>query len=251
MVYEKLGKFEVLKYDKWLSEILNRDAYCLNFRQDYMEILMDENSKEFIDFNRYLSESPIFIYCKIPALNITIIKFLESRGFNLVDTNVTFEKNINKNRYALNDKSIRLANSADCEKVVLLANGAFHFSRFHLDPLIPKDLADKIKGEWANNYFLGKRGDKMFIKIVNDQIVGFLQLLKDANNVVIIDLIAVDKNHRRDNIACDLIAYAELEYRHSQVIRTGTQVANIPSIKLYEKLGFRLVDSQYIFHYHN
>ena len=30
----------------------------------------------------------------------------------------------------------------------------------------------------------------------------------------------------------------------------GTQVANIPSVRLYETLGFRLTAARYVFHYH-
>ena len=72
----------------------------------------------------------------------------------------------------------------------------------------------------------------------------------NPDDVVVIDLIAVDKNHRRKNTASSLIAYAESEYNNCLLIRVGTQIANIASVRLYEKLGFRLTQSQYIFHYH-
>jgi ribosomal protein S18 acetylase RimI-like enzyme len=33
-------------------------------------------------------------------------------------------------------------------------------------------------------------------------------------------------------------------------IVVGTQAANIPSVRLYESLGFRLRSSQYVLHHH-
>jgi ribosomal protein S18 acetylase RimI-like enzyme len=33
-------------------------------------------------------------------------------------------------------------------------------------------------------------------------------------------------------------------------LRVGTQLANIPSIRLYEKCGFRLAASEYVLHAH-
>ena len=47
-----------------------------------------------------------------------------------------------------------------------------------------------------------------------------------------------------------MIAFVESQFAPS-VIAVGTQVANLPSVRLYEKLGFRLAAAQYVFHFHN
>jgi ribosomal protein S18 acetylase RimI-like enzyme len=131
-----------------------------------------------------------------------------------------------------------------------VARKNFVYSRFHLDRAVPNVLADKIKAEWVGNYFLGKRGDEMVVALVDERVVGFLQLLRRNENLII-DLIAVDASQRRKGIARDMIAYAESQYDDCSHIVVGTQVANIPSIRLYEKIGFRLRSSKYVFHYHN
>jgi ribosomal protein S18 acetylase RimI-like enzyme len=68
---------------------------------------------------------------------------------------------------------------------------------------------------------------------------------------LIIDLIAVDERHRRKGIATGMIAYAESHCGHFETIRVGTQVANIPSLRFYERAGFLVSASNYVFHYHH
>ena len=91
----------------------------------------------------------------------------------------------------------------------------------------------------------------MVVKIIDKKIVGFLQLLKNnKEKFVTIDLIAVDNDFQRQNIARDMISFAESFYQNYSKIFVGTQVANIPSVRLYEKLGFRLKKTEYVLHYH-
>ena len=72
-----------------------------------------------------------------------------------------------------------------------------------------------------------------------------------SNDEIVIDLIAVDKEQRRKNVASDMIAFATINRSGARSIRVGTQVVNLPSMALYEKLGFQISDAVYVFHYHN
>ena len=89
----------------------------------------------------------------------------------------------------------------------------------------------------------------MIVALVGDVIVGFLLLLESDTNLTI-DLVAVDNNYQRIGVASDMIAYAECYLNSFSSVQVGTQLANIPSIRLYEKMGFRAYTSNYVFHYH-
>ena len=78
---------------------------------------------------------------------------------------------------------------------------------------------------------------------------GFMQLIFQ-NDKIVIDLIAVAKEQRRKHVANDMISFAEKSYTEAKIIRVSTQLANWPSIKLYQNLGFKLADSLYVFHFH-
>ncbi len=232
-------------HDSWLSEIFGREVYKITAN----ELLSRKASIH--DSFKELQGKPVFLYSKVSTTDVSTAKFLESLGFGVVDTQIVLEKQIDPKNSPKSDFTIRFAKPEDEQQTAELAKKNSTTSRFHLDPLIPKEIADRAKQEWARNYFLGRRGDQMVIAADGQKIVGFSQLLHDKKEAVIIDLIATDKTYRRKGIATSLIAFTEVNTRGFQVLRVGTQVSNIASLKLYEKLGFRTCSSHYVFHYYN
>lgn len=221
--------------DTWLEEVMERPVY---------KVVICEQPK-----NLFLGKKKVnsFYYIKIPTDKIDIISELTSLGFYLVDTNVTFELKLERRNNSYN--FIRRATGDDKLSVKCLAQKSFNFSRFHLDPKITNELANKIKSQWAINYFYGRRGDEMFVAEINGKIVGFLQLLKLKENSYVIDLIAVDQELRGQGTGRNLI-YAAQNVLGASMLRVGTQITNISSIRFYERIGFSIVDSNYILHLH-
>jgi ribosomal protein S18 acetylase RimI-like enzyme len=80
-------------------------------------------------------------------------------------------------------------------------------------------------------------------------VAGFLMLLQSAGTLVI-DLIAVERAARGNGLAAAMIRFAGHHFAQCGVLRVGTQVANIPATRLYEKLGFRMRCAHYVLHRH-
>ncbi len=233
--------------DFWLAERIGRNAYRL---------AVDENLLGCAGFEDrallgYVLAESVFIYSRVSPTFAAGLRFLRQHRFDLVDTNVVFEKAIGGLRLCGEGFQVRDAVPADRAGVVEVARSSFRCSRFHLDPGISRAVADRIKGDWANNYFEGKRGQRMVVAVAGGHVAGFLQLLHGRDGVMTIDLIAVDERHRRKGMAREMIALAEATATGMQRVRVGTQVANAASIRLYEDLGFRFVEAGYVFHYHN
>lgn len=193
----------------------------------------------------------VFSYAKIATDKIRDVSYLSDLGFRPVDVALTYDnKPLSVSRSGIS----RFAVSEDREAVRGLASKGFVYSRFHLDPFISDTTANIIKRDWAGNFFDGNRGDGMVVAELNGNVVGFLQLIWGKNDCLVIDLIAVDSAFRNQGIGRDMIAYASLNGTgNGQIpvqLRVGTQAANIPSVRFYESLGFRLVGSQYVLHYH-
>ena len=239
-----------IKRDLWLSGILNRESFILTVTSEWLEKIKEGDSKERRDFLDFLSKE-VFIYTKVKTTDINAVCLLESYGFNLVDTNIIFEKNISRGQKIKVNTKIRIAEEKDIDAVGELGRNNFVYSRFHLDPHIPLEIANEIKSQWVRNYFKGKKGDQLLVAELDNKVVGFNQLIFGSDNSLIIDLIAIDKGYVRRGIASDLIVYAEFIHNNKSKIIIGTQAANIVSIRLYEKLGFRVCESKYILHYHN
>jgi ribosomal protein S18 acetylase RimI-like enzyme len=80
-------------------------------------------------------------------------------------------------------------------------------------------------------------------------VAGFL-LAIDRDDRSVIDLIAVSLNHQRQGIAAALIEALAAASPAATTLVAGTQIANTPSVRMYETLGFRLAASAYVLHYH-
>jgi ribosomal protein S18 acetylase RimI-like enzyme len=237
--------------DDWLSGIMPFPVYAVRVDKEFVAHV--ENAKT-ATYKRWkaLRSGAAFLYAKIPVAEVTHAHFLENSGFRIIDTNLVFEKALPSvsQPYSENCR-VRFAGPEDEPGSVELARRSFTFSRFHLDRSFPKELGDTIKGEWVRSYFLGKRGEAMIIASRDGAIVGFLQLLKGSDGRLTVDLMAVDGPHRRQGIARDMILFAEGSFPACSTFMAGTQIANLPSIRLYEKLGFTVARAEYIFHHHN
>lgn len=201
---------------------------------------------------RLKSEVPVFAYAKISASNITSISRLIKAGFAVVDVALTFE--VEKPALDHISDTVRLALPKDRVAVTRIASTAFQGSRFHIDPLVPNNIANTIKAAWAGNYFTGNRGDGMVIAEYDGCVVGFLQLMWTKFDFLVIDLIAVDRAHQGQGVGRNMIGYAAQngvgDGRIPAGMIVGTQVSNTHSVRLYESLGFRLVSGHYVLHFH-
>jgi len=89
----------------------------------------------------------------------------------------------------------------------------------------------------------------MIIALLDGNVVGFLQLII-KKEIIIIDLIGVDKKSQGKGVATEMIKFAH-ENNENKSIKVGTQISNIPSLRLYQNIGFVFSSSNYIFHYHS
>ncbi len=247
-----------LSADPWLGSILGSPAYRASDAGALANLLTTGGSDAANAWRRLLA-ADAFVSTKVPTEKIGVTQTLERHGFRLVDTNVTFDKPIN--RFAPQDSrsapasdtsaesiEIRLARPEDEGATTTLARNSFGFSRFHQDPAIPAGIANRIKAEWAANFFRGQRGDAMVLGFCDGQPAGFLQLLVPGTERLVIDLVAVAEPFRRRGLAGRMIVFAESTYPQAERIQVGTQIANVPSVRCYEGLGFRLQASAYVLH---
>jgi ribosomal protein S18 acetylase RimI-like enzyme len=194
-----------------------------------------------------------FLYTKIDCSNHMDLRHLENLGFRVIEINVTLKQELGlKFKIGSNQNQqyrIRLAKADDRKDVEEIARKSFTLDRFHQDPRIDNSSADEIKKQWAGNFFLGKRGDLLAVATRNNRPVAFLLLLFGQKENII-DLIAVDSEHRKNGLAEQMIEFVKSIMESQKTLLVGTQATNIPSIRLYEKMGFQKIDSQILLHYH-
>ena len=227
--------------DPWLSEMLGKPSYHVrsSFSQDISELDLP------------LAES--FVDARVDQWDTRTLMDLQAVGFRVMDCNVNLVRDAVS--FSINPhkaQNIRFAVGRDHEKVRALALASFRHNRFHRDPQIPSSAASRIKEIWASNFFNGKRGEWMVVaELVNGDIGGFLQLYLDDAKKLVVDLIAVSPSHKRLGLASQMISFAWRECGNNiSGMAVGTQLSNIESFQLYQKLGFKLREASYSLHLH-
>ena len=228
--------------DPWLGAILGRPAIRLR--------PVGDNGRDQI--LRRLQTEEVFATAKIELDQIGALKVLQAVGCYVVDVNLAFSVATRGVLVPPGRIYVRDAVPADRDVVRDIAASAFHYSRFHLDPAIPDELANRIKSEWAANFFAGGRGDCLLVATGDGgKVEGFLLSLA-AEQAMVIDLIAVSPSSAGRGFGRALVG--TIAQRAGQKgkprISVGTQAANAAAARFYETLGFRLQSAQYVLHHH-
>lgn len=216
--------------DAWLSDVMARPVWRVDGSGSVDELVA----------------MPGFYFAKVPTDRVADVRALTGAGFALVDTAVTFE--LTREVTPPSSIEVRDCTDADAEQVLAIAGSAFRYSRFHLDPQISDELAHHVKREWIANYVRKVRGDALLVGVVDGKPAGFLASLV-SHGTAAIDLVAVATDAHGKGVGSALCAAFARRYAGMPRV-VGTQVVNVPSIRMYTKLGYELARSQYVLHLH-
>ena len=229
--------------DQWLSHLFGHGVFRIKATDSNVQVLLEHQA----------SHPHAFYFTKLDTRQTAMLRAL-SGILRVVDVNVQFEWAPPLLPLPAADiEVIRFEAQAKWVAPVLhIAETSFKYSRFHLDDTLPDGLANTIKREWIANYLNGTRGNGLYIAVRDGVVVGFNAVLESTTHgepTSIIDLIAVSSAHQGRGVGRALLQHFIHMYHPTHLhLQVGTQVANIPSCRLYESMGFRLINSQYVLH---
>jgi dTDP-4-amino-4,6-dideoxy-D-galactose acyltransferase len=242
-----------IEKDAWLSDVLGVSSWKV--------LAPDAASPR--DINAGLIEcaggATAFFSTKIPTADVVTLSKATRAGFSVVDVNVTFDWDADAAATSRDQANgtdamtVTVVKQNDVAAVEAIAARCFTFSRFHLDPAIGRQRANEVKRQWAANACRG-RASVVYVARERDQVAGFLAVL--VNNVAgrtdaVIDLVGVDAPYqgRGAGLAMSMMFIEQWRDRADR-LRVGTQISNVPALRLYEKIGFRVAETSYVLHAH-
>ncbi len=233
-----------LDSDPWLGQLFGYPVFRLATGKD--------PSPENQSLTDIAALKEAFVYVRVPCADIREVNELLEKGFRVVDTALRFRRNVPSPGDGDND-SVREATAADFGPVMDIAGQCFRYSRFHLDPLVPRPLADAIKRAWMDSYRLGKRGRGCLVAERGGKVAGFLAVLDSPGEKAtrVIDLIGVRTEDQGSGVGRALVnSFMREAWPDVEELEVGTQAANVPSVRLYEACGFRFAEAAYVLHAH-
>ena len=220
-----------VREDRWLSDVLERPVFAVEGDAD-------------------ASGTPpgALLYAKVPTTDVALAGRLCARGFVPVDVAVT----LSRGPAPAGDPAAEVVTALPDHSAELLdiAGSCFRFSRFHLDPVLPAELAHRVKREWVRSYIEGRRGVELLVALDGGRVAGFLAVLADGDARVI-DLVGVAPAAQGRGFGGALVR--EFVARHgprASELRVGTQIANVPSLRLYAAHRFGVSSSSFVLHLH-
>jgi len=237
-----------IRPDAWLAELFGHAVFALHVAEGDAEpgAALAAHAA---------AQARAFYFAKLDTRRVAQARQLAGAGMYVVDVNVVFSLDRPPVHAPGPIAGVEVGEPAahDSEAVLDVAENAFEVSRFHLDPRVSKELAGRIKRAWVASYLRKLRGDRLFVARREGRAVGFLAALwaEPAQETAVIDLIGVAPDQHRRRIGEALVNAFVAHYRPAaRALIVGTQVANIRSMRFYEKLGFSMSRSQYVLHGH-
>jgi ribosomal protein S18 acetylase RimI-like enzyme len=145
--------------------------------------------------------------------------------------------------------SFRPATAEDAEAVGALAVKTFRLSRFHNDPLLTPEIADKIHFEWAKNCCLGIAATQVWLIEASGQVAGFVSnKVKESGKTKtgVIDLIAVAGGESGRGFGKGLLRQSEGWFGAFGCtgVSVRTQANNYAALGLYTSAGYQIREAQ-------
>tara|TARA_B100000029_G_scaffold506476_1_gene589297 strand:+ start:141 stop:830 length:690 start_codon:yes stop_codon:yes gene_type:complete len=224
----------LIKKDNFVESLLGINSYLITTNK--------RTEKKFDRLQRIVS--PSFITLKSKFLISKLLK--EKIKASLICKQITFKKKYKKN--SDNTKNCRLVRKFDLKPLRNISLENSSNSHFVQDKRLPYNFRKKFRFNWLNNFFKKKRGD-LLVVYEKKNIFGFIMLIIKKNTYVI-DLIVTSKKKRKLGVARSLINFINNNYlkKKKSSIIAGTQSNNLSAIKLYNKMGFKKIREEYVYH---
>lgn len=151
---------------------------------------------------------------------------------------------------ASSDRLISLYQGDDQNEALFqLALLSGHLSRFRVDPWLPAGSFERLYRQWLNNNLTNKESSRVYIAGISENPEGILTAtLKQDHGTI--DLLAVRQDAQGRGIGSRLLEHFENEANRSKLkeLYVKTQMTNGAARRTYERNGYTLKESFYLYH---
>ena len=168
----------------------------------------------------------------------------------LVDQKITFHIKIDASVVSAVDEHIEQYEADQpSEQLINLSIQSGLYSRYKIDPNFKNNEFERMYLAWIENSVNKKIADHTFVYKEDGKELGFVTL-KARNNYGQIGLIAVDESSRGKSIGKKLVTavISQLFQKNIADLDVATQIDNADACKFYEKVGFKGIKTENIYH---
>ncbi len=248
---------------EWDTNFFNFNCYKIDYllaNNTYDENVLSLAVKQLIDhYFLFAKKNNIkFSYCSIDSSNRIINRALVEKRFMYllawVDGFYKSEKIIENNTDSENNVGLIKENELEFFKDIA-ADNYFKEGRFYLDSRFDIKKVDKMYSELISNSYLNK--DILLVYRINDRPVGLFICKRietfsyfNAMKIAPLRFLIIEPTQRGKGLSYDFFCKT-LNYlkNYSDIVTTGLEIHNIPSLNLHSKLNFTFNYTHNLYHY--
>lgn len=204
------------------------------------------------EFEQWMDAGGIrIVSCRLPHDRLRESIFLESRGFRFIEMvlHPTIEK-LQSLNIASDDLVIVPALESDLPVMRDIAERAFGYERYHVDPRLDPGLGDVRYGRWVTNSLNHPR--QCLLKVMKGGHIVALFIVESGENRSVywyLTAIAPEWQGRGygQRVWRAMLRHHQAEGQDS--VMTTISARNVAVLNLYAKLGFRFLPPEMTFHW--
>ena len=165
---------------------------------------------------------------------------LQSNGFYYVDTSVTLRLDPNAGLPALpDDLTVRVEELVENRNLPYQELGSvFTMTRFHFDPHVGKERADKLWVEYLRNFRLSASA-RLFAAYCDESVAGAMTVVGRGESMAL-SFVSVLDAHRGRHVGARILRAIGAACGSRELL-TETQIRNVAALNFYVRNGFRQV----------
>jgi len=210
-----------------------------------------ESQCEFERFNSWVKTGNYgMISCRLPHQKLFESELLEQNNFRFIEMvlHPTF-RNLQDLHIDNQNLLVSSTESEDIKLIGKIAENAFGYERFHIDPYLSSDFGNSRYRRWIEN--IHSSAKQQLLKItLNEKIIGFF-LVEYIKDMVYWHLTAISPEFQGRGLGWRV--WTAMMARHQgdgfNQILTTISARNIPVLNLYSKLNYRFTPPEMTFHW--
>lgn len=212
----------------------------------------DSINREFEGFMDWVDQEKVrLVSCRLPHNNVSTIMFLESQSFNFIEMVLHPIIHINDCRLSdFDDFVVEPVNENELKIISAMANKAFGFERYHMDPRVNSNAADLRYSSWVKNTL--DQQDQKLVKIrYHKDILGFFIIEKLSAYKFYWHLTALNPIFMGKGFSVGVWS-AMISYCRNlgaKYVETTISARNSPALNLYSRLNARFEAPEVTLHW--
>lgn len=193
-----------------------------------------------------------FLIARCDADQLDAVHEMERQGFLLMDTMLYLVRDMRLPLPDVPSEAVRPVRLEEADAVSVLAEKTFrgYLGHYHADARLDTAACDAVYPSWTYRSCVSREvADEVLILEQDSQLVGFITL-QLRGNYGVVPLQGVDPSLQGHGLGRKLISGALkwMAAHGAHQVEMCTQVTNLPSQKVWSRMGFEPSHAEYTFH---